>query len=575
MERIKTGVGLLVIRAPLDTQFLLCSLMLAFAAFVILYPLLLILINSFQISRPGQPIVYGLDGWQAAFDSPTILRSVVNTLNLTWWRQLIGLPVGLLFVWLIARTDLPGRYWLEFLFWVAFFLPTLTVVQGYIMMFDPEYGIVNQLLAKLPFFGPGTFNIFSFWGIVFAHLATHTIATKVLLLTPAFRNMDAAMEESAQLCGSGRLGTLCRVTVPLMAPAVLVVVLTSTIRALETFEVEMVLGAPKNIYVYSMQIYYAVHSEPPGFGPATALSVMILLLMVPLVIWQQLATRKRYVTLTGQYRANIIPLGFWRWPAFFLVGGVAVFTTIIPVLLLITGTFMKLWGFFDVPEPWTTQHWKTVLGDPVFIRSVANTVIISISTALLGAVLSLIIAYIVVRTQFMARPLLDFLSWLPYALPGVILGLGYLWLFLGTPVLRELYGSAVLLVLALTVSDMTTKIQIIKTNLLQVGAELEEASRVTGTSWFYCFRTIIFPLVAQATLVAAILGFIHAARNVPIVALLASATSRPLSMLQLDFLTEGRYEPAAVVGTILVLLTVGVALLLRIFGLRIGPRQNE
>ena len=117
---------------------------------LVLYPLLIILINSFETSLPGGVASYSFAPWKAAFDSPTVLKSIVTTLQLTFWRQLIAFPVALGFVWLIARTDMPGRNWLEFMFWVAFFLPALTVVQGYIMMFDPQYGVVNKLLAKLP-----------------------------------------------------------------------------------------------------------------------------------------------------------------------------------------------------------------------------------------------------------------------------------------------------------------------------------------------------------------------------------------------------------------------------------------
>ena len=575
MDKLRARSRLQTFHFPWDAQVLLCTLVLAVVGFMVLYPLFTLLVNSFQVSQPGKMPTWGLGSWEAAFQSATIGRSIITTLQLTWWRQVIAFPVALLFVWLIARTDLPARNGLEFMFWVAFFLPALTIVQGYIMMFDPQYGVVNQLLAKLPFFGPSTFDIYSFWGIVFAHLATNTIAIKVLLLTPAFRNMDASLEESAQVSGSSKLGTLARVTVPVMAPAVLVVLLLSTIRAFETFEIEMILGPPKNIYVFSMQVYFLIHSEPPEFGPATALSVMILLLMIPLVIGQQLFTRKRYTTVGGQYKGNIIRLGQWRWPAFGLVAGVAIFTTIIPVLLLLMGTFMKLWGFFHIPDPWTTGHWEIVLNDPVFVESLNNTLIISAGTALLGAVLSLIISYIIVRTRYVGRYVLDFLSWLPYTLPGIILGLGFLWMFLGVRILQPLYGTQVMLILALTIGSMTSKIQIVRTNIIQIGPELEEASRVTGTSWIYCFRTIMLPLVTRAVLVAAILGFIHAARNISTVALLTTSSNRPLAMLQLDYLSEGRNEPAAVVGIVLVLLTVGVAFLVRTFGFRMGPRQDQ
>jgi len=570
-EKLKIAKGFIV---EWNTQTLLSTAVLVVLLFLVVYPLILIVVGSFQTSRPGDDTSYGVAAWVTAFDSPTVVQAIVNTVQLTWWRQVISLPLALFFAWLIAGTDLPGRNSLEFMFWIAFFLPALTVVQGYILMFDPQYGLVNQMLARLPYFAPGTFDIFSFWGIVFAHLATNTIAIKVMLLTPAFRNMDSSFEEAAEVAGSSKLGTFMRITVPMMAPAVLVVLLISTIRALETFEIEMVLGSPKNIYVHSMQIYYFIHNEPPEFGSATALSVTILLLMIPLVVGEQLATRKCYATIGGRYRRDLVRLGYWRWPCFAVVCAVLVFTTVIPMFLVLMGTFMKLWGFFNLSDPWTLQHWQTVLADRLFLQSLTNTLVIATGTGLVGAIWSFMVAYVVARTRFKWRFLIDFLSWLPFTLPGVILGLVYLRLLLGIAILQPLYGSLVVLVVVLTVGAMTTKVQILRSNLLQIGDELEEASRVAGSSFLYCLRTIVFPLVARAMLVSFILGFAMAAKNVSHVALLASSSNRPLSMLQLDYLVEGRYEPAAVVGVILASLTFGVALLITIAGRRMGTAQE-
>jgi len=548
------------------SQGFLCTLVLIGTAFLVVYPLLAIVVISFETSQPGELLSYSLTGWQSAFQSPAIVQSILTTLHLTWWRQIIAMPVALLFVWLIARTDLPGRDYLEFTFWVAFFLPTLTVVQGYLLMFDPQYGIVNKLLAKLPFFGPSTIDIYSFHGIIFAHLATNAISAPILLLTPVFRNMDASLEEAAQVSGSSVVGTFLRITIPLMAPGVLVVFLLSTIRAMETFEIEMFLGAPKNIYVYSMQVYDLVRSNPPRFSTAAALSVMVLLLIAPLVIAQMLVTRKSFTTVGSRYRAKIIRLGAWRRPAFALVAGTALFTTVVPTLLLFVGTLMELWGFFDLPNPWTLRHWETVLSDPIFIRSLLNTVTIATGVALLGVVWGFIVAYIVVRTRFRARYVMDFVSWLPFALPGVILGLGFL---------RPMYGTVLMLIVALTVSAITSKIQVLRSNLVQIHGELEEAARAAGNSWLGGIRTVTVPLVFRGVLVVGILGFMSASRNVSIVALLSSSSNRPLSMLQLDYLTEGRYEAAAVVGTILVLLTVVVAFLVRVLGFRKGVQTSE
>jgi iron(III) transport system permease protein len=176
------------------------TIALAAIALLVLYPVVILIANSFQVGTFGQPTHLGLDNWTTAFSSPRVWDALKNTVTLSVARQSIALVVGVLVAWVLARTDLPGKYWLEFGFWVAVFLPTLTVTLGWIMVFDSFNGLANQLWQWL-FNAKGPFNIFSWWGIVWVHLVTGTIPLKVMLLTPAFRNMDATLEEASQAAG--------------------------------------------------------------------------------------------------------------------------------------------------------------------------------------------------------------------------------------------------------------------------------------------------------------------------------------------------------------------------------------
>src|SRR5207247_8012088 len=171
------------------------------------YPVALLVVNSFQVGAFGTPTTWGVQNWVSAFTQPDLLGALANTVSLAFVREGIGMVAGILLAWLIARTDLPGRNWLEFGFWVAVFLPVLTVTLSWIMVFDGHNGLANQLLQKLPFVRGAPFEIYSWWGIVAAHLLSSTIAVKVMLLTPALRNLDAALEEVARTSGASRLVT--------------------------------------------------------------------------------------------------------------------------------------------------------------------------------------------------------------------------------------------------------------------------------------------------------------------------------------------------------------------------------
>jgi iron(III) transport system permease protein len=550
-------------------QAVLCTVVLAVVAFCVVFPVLLVVIQSFQVAAPGQPSAYGLDGWRAALGEPGLRAALLNTLTVTFVRQLLSLPLAVLIAWLLARTNLPGRGWIEFAFWAAFFLPTFTVTLSWILLLDPEYGLVNTWLATLPLVGAGPFNIYSFWGIVWVHLVTGSLTVKVILLTPAFRNMNASFEEASRVAGASTLRTALSITLPVMAPVILSVLLLGTMVSLQTFEVEQVLGLPFRFFVFSTMIYDLIVTRVPRYDAATALAVLVLAAMLPLVLMQQGLTRgRRYTTLTGQFQNQPHQLGRWRGPALGLVLALVLIVLGVPVLFALLGTFMKLFGFFNIADPWTLTNWKTVLIDELFLRSLHNTLVLAVGTAVATIFVHSLIAYIAVRTRYAGRRALDFISWLPFTVPGIILGLALLWLFLGVEILKPLYGTTALLIIAGVISGMPLGVQIIKSGLMQLGGELEEASRIVGASWWATYRRIVLRLMAPTLMAVGMITFVGAARNIGNFALLATSANRPLSILQLDYIAQRKFEEAVVVACIIMLISLAGALLARMLGIR-------
>ena len=548
---------------------MLCTVVLGIVAFCVVFPVLLVVLQSFQVAPPGQPAKYGLDGWRAAFDEPGLRAALLNTLKVTFVRQLLSLPLAVLIAWLLARTDLPGRRWLEFAFWAAFFLPSFTVTLSWILLLDPEYGLINTSLARLV--GTAPFNIYSFWGIVWVHVLTGSLTVKVILLTPAFRHMNASFEEASRVAGASTLRTALRITVPVMAPVILSVLLLGTMVSLQTFEVEQVLGLPFRFFVFSTMIYDLLVTRVPRYDAATALAVVILAAMLPLVLAQQWLTRgRRYTTLTGQFQNQPHRLGRWRAPALALVLALVSIVLGVPVVFALLGTFMKLFGFFHIADPWTLNNWKTVLTDELFLRSLHNTVVLAVGTAVAAVVVHSLIAYIAVRTRYAGRRALDFISWLPFTVPGIILGLALLWLFLGVEMLKPLYGTTTLLIVAGVIAGMPLGVQIIKSGLLQLGSELEEASRIAGASWWATYRRIVLRLMAPTLMAVAMITFVGAARNIGNFALLTTSANRPLSILQIDYIAQRKFEEAVVVACIIMFISLAGALLARLLGLRSG-----
>jgi iron(III) transport system permease protein len=482
--------------------------------------------------------------------------------------------LGCFFAWLIARTDIPMKGFLEFFFWLSFFLPALPEAMGWILLLDPKYGLLNQGLMSLGVVSQPLFNIYSFWGIVWAHLGG-SVSVKVMLLTPAFRNLDAALEESSRISGASGWHTFFHIIVPVMMPAILVTTILGIIRSLEAFEIELLLGTPIGLQVYSTKIHELVTWEPPQFAPAMALSTIFLGLLLLMVALQRRYIGKRiYATLTGRgFSIRPTHLGRWRTPAFALVLAFALFVTLVPTVLLLTGTFMKLFGFFHIADPWTLENWRATLNDPVLMRSLWNTLAIGLGSGIIGVLFYSLIAYVVVRTRHRGRWLLDFLSWLPWSIPGILLGIALLWTFLQTKIFLPIYGTIYLLMIAMVIKSMPFGTQMIKSVLLQLGNDLEEASKVCGGSWLDTFRRVILPLTMPALITVGLVGFISAARDISTVVLLGSGKSRTLSLLMLDFAAGAEFEKATVVAVMVVGLVVIAALIARALGGQVGVRE--
>ena len=534
------------------------------------YPLALLFIKSFAISRPGQPTVWGLAGWAAAFGDVNLAVAIGNTFYLGFVRVVLTSVLAIFFAWVVTRTDTPFKGFIEVTLWLGFFLPLLPMTMGWILLLDPYYGLINKFLMYLFDLSQPPFDVYSYWGIIWCHLAFST-SVRFLLMTPAFTAMDAALEDAARTSGSSNLGVLMRITVPILAPAILASTALGFIRSLESLEIELILGIPAGIYVVPTKIWDYIHWEPPLYERATALC-SIFLLFIFLLIWlhRTYLRGREFTTVTGRsYMVRTFPLGRWRWVTCSFCLLFIFVMIILPLATLVMGTFMEFFGNFDVENTWTLRHWTTVFTDPIFLRSLKNTLILGLGAAIVGTLLYAITSYLIVRTRLPGRGVIDVLSWLPWALPGVLISLALLWAVLGSGgYVKLIYGTVSVLVLAIIIKEMPLGTQIIKAGVLQISNELEEASSTSGAGWLTSFRRILLPLLRPTMMAVAIITFISAARDIPTVIFLSTHQTRTLSLLMLDYIADANKEKSAVLGVFLVMLIFALLLIGRLLGFR-------
>ena len=335
------------IRRPSGGTFVVAALIIVFGFYVVT-PVLLIFINSFNLAQVGQPEGWSLDNWRLAFSQPDIAIALRNTLIVFGFYTGVSFPLAVLIAWAIARTKLRWSYGLEFMFWVSFMVPVISVTIGWTYLMDPDVGMLNRLVEFLPFVDKGPFNIYSVPGIIWVHLMANAVSAKVMLLTPAFRNMNLALEEAARVSGASTMRTMIRVTLPLMIPAMVIVFMLQVVRVFQSFETEQILGTRIDFFVYSTKIFQFVRFEdPPLYGAATALAsvtLIIIAIIYPLSRW--LATRRSYTTVSGSFRPGLIDMGKLQPFIFAGIVTLILLLTLVPIATLVLGSFMTRVGFF-------------------------------------------------------------------------------------------------------------------------------------------------------------------------------------------------------------------------------------
>jgi iron(III) transport system permease protein len=549
-------------------QFLMAVVILVLGSYLIA-PLVMLVIMSFNVAPDMlvSPYEFGVANWSDAWGEPKLLEALWNSILIWLLGIATSLPTAILIAWVLARTNIRGAMGLEYMFWVAFMFPGLSSTLGWIMILDPDVGYANRALQSLSIVDEGPFNIFSIPGIVWARLMSDGIAYKVMLLTPAFRNMDSALEEAARVSGASTTRTMLRITLPMMAAPIALVFALQLLRIFEGFETEQLLGAPWGFYVYSTYIYRLVNvASGPMYGQAVVLAMLTIGVIALIIPFQRrMVSRRTYVTLAGNFQPGVVDLGRWRPVAFYLIAGLLLLLTILPMVTLLVGSFMLRAGFFETAPLWTLAHWNFVFGDPPFLRALLTTITLAVVAGIGSPLLFSLVAYLIVRTRYRGRGILDSIIWLSAGLPGVLSGLGLLLVFLVVPGLSSLYGSIWALILVVVIAGNAVGTNIFKGVLVQLGNEMEEAARVSGAGWLRTWFTIVLPMLMPTLILIGVLNFTLAAGATSSIVLLASQDTMTLSLLTLEYASPeiGEREAAGILSLIIMSMTLGVAIVAR------------
>jgi iron(III) transport system permease protein len=540
-------------------------------------PLLFLVLGSFSEARlPAEFSLsrLGVSNYVKVWGDPGTYAVMSNTLAFALGSTVFGVVIAATLAWLVERTNIPGKVWIYAGVPMTLAMPGMLQAMAWVLLASPRIGFINKGLMDAFGLSSAPFNIYTMQGMIFIE-GLRMVPTAFLMLVPLLRSMDPSLEEAAAMSGARPASALRKVTFGLMLPGLLAVTIYQFTSALEQFEVPGILGLPANIYVFSTKIYAVLNatSSLPAYGEANALGMLYLLVAVlSIYAYSRVITKsERFTVITGKgYRPRLLQLGRWRWPAFSLVLLYLALSTIIPFLLLAYVSFLP---YLQAPSAraFAAMSWDNYVAlfetDRIG-RTLWNTLVMTVTVATSVVIVSFLVSMVVVRSKFWGRRVLDQLAFLPHAIPGMVMGLALLWVFLQIDKLGTgLFGSLTSLIIAFTIGYMSYGTRVMNAAVLQVHKDLEEAAKVSGAPQWRVFWRVFFPLLQPAFVGVWIWTVLHVVRSAgkPLI-LTSGAENEVLAVLIWNMWDQGSVEGAGAVGTLLMLALLATSLVVRQFG---------
>ncbi|HEY6200705.1 MAG TPA: iron ABC transporter permease [Candidatus Binatia bacterium] len=547
-----------------------CSLFVLYLAGI---PLVMLLYGSIRSAPIGEPgAAYTIQNYIKAYFDREFYLLFWNSIKYALGTCLLSFVIGTFLAWVNERTNTPFKKLFMVMALIPFIIPGILSTIAWILLLSPKIGLINLVVKGALGLESAPFNIYSMGGMVWAE-AIHLYPLVFLLMSASFRNMDTSLEEAALTAGSSTFTTLRRVTLPLMRPAMFGVLLVMFVRGIEAFEVPALVGVPAKISVFTTKIFLAIHQFPSDFGLAGAYAVTLLIISGGGVMIYQRVTRRteRFATVTGKgYRPRVIDLGPWKWVTCFIAFFIFLLAVIMPVFILLWSSFIPFYGIpsRELLAKVTLANYHYVLTYPLALTAFKNSFLLSVGSATLVMLLTSVIAWITVKSKIPGRVFLDNLTFIPIAMPGIVLGVSLIWVYLTLPI--PIYGTIWVLLLAYITKFMPYGIRSASATMIQINKELEEASMTSGGTWFQTFRKIILPLLMPGFVAGWIYISIISLRELSTSILLYSYNSTVLSIMAFDLWEGGQYTYVCALGVLMVLLLVIMAYVARRLGARIG-----
>ena len=537
----------------------------------VLMPLSLIVYQSLLSAPFFMPDkTLSLDAYRFIFDDPDFWSALGNSVAIAAGMLVIAVPLGGLLAFLMVRTNLPGRRWLEPLLLTPVFVSPMVLAFGYVVATGPV-GFYSLWWRNL--FGDVPWNIYTLSSIALIAGLTH-VPHVYLYASAALRNLGADVEEAARISGATPFRVARDVSLPMVMPSLMFSGVLVFFLGFEIFGLPLVLGDPEGHLVLATYLYKLTNKLGiPSYHLMAAVAMCIVAATFPLVLLQRrlLRSASKYVSIKGKAaRQQPLPLGNWRWLAFAIIGLWLAVTVLVPLSGIVLRAFVSHWGDgVSLLDSLTLSNFTDLFEQDNMVRAITNTLGVGVIGGLVAVAAYTAIGFAGHRRADGGSRLLDYIVLLPRAVPGILAGLAFLWVFLFVPGLKELRNSMFSIWLAYTVVWLAYGMRLVQGALMQVGPELEEAARSVGASRGRTSRDITLPLIRYGLLASWLLIFMIFEREYSTAVYLLSPGTEVIGSLLVSLWATGAVDQVAALSVInIAMVGAGLAVALR-FGVKL------
>ena len=535
--------------------------LIAFLTLFILYPLAILMVDS-VVSEHGPT----LDVFARVLAMPTFDTAITNTLSLGLFVGVAAALIGLLFAYVEEYVQLKSRL-MSGLFKLVSLLPVVSppfVLSLSVIMLFGKAGIITRHML-----GIYDNNVYGFWGIALVQTMTF-FPVCYMMFKGLLKNIDPSLEEAARDMGASRWKVFTSVTLPLVLPGIGNAFLVTFIESIADFANPMLIGGSFDTLATS--IYLQITGAYDKQGAAAMAVVLLLITLAMFVVQKYVLEARATATLTGKAsRARmLITDNSVRIPLSILCAAVALFVVLMYICVPF-GALFKTWGYdFTLTTKWFQQMFTMHHGFQAF----RDSFLLSLIAAPITALLSMVISYLVVKRSFRSRGFIEAVSMLAMAVPGTVLGVGYIRGFSGgifhTGVLQGLYGTAAILIIVFIVRSLPTGTRSGISALRQIDKSIEESAYDMGANSLQVFMTVTLPLIKDSFLSGLVTSFVRSITAISAIILLVTPQFLLITVQINEFAEKGAYGVACAFATVLICITYGAVALMNLAIRRFG-----